>query len=78
MQEITKPVRTSEVFRTEDAWLAAALITMGCPPFVADGQGAVLRTVAPNGAEFCNFLFVATPEVKALARYWLHIEELRA
>jgi hypothetical protein len=78
MNAITKAPKTTEVFRTEDAWLAAALITMGCPPFMADGQGAVLRTVNPDGKELCNFLFVSTDEVKDLARKWLHIENTMA
>ena len=75
MSEITQPGRQTEVFRTEDAWLAAALITLGCRPFLSDSQGAILRTVAPDGRENCNFLFESTPEVKTLSRLWLNIEQ---
>jgi hypothetical protein len=73
MHEITSG-RQTEVFRTEDAWLAAALITLGCKPFVADNQGAILRTVSPDGRENCNFLFESSEQVKNLSRLWLDME----
>jgi len=71
-----KITNIKQVFTTEDAWLAAAMITLGCAPYSGDG-GAIARIVRPDGQEQCLFIFAADSRCDDLARKWAAIDKLR-
>jgi hypothetical protein len=67
------------VFTTQDCWLAAALITLGCAPYRNDatGEGPIQRIASPQG-ELCFFLFADPAKCDSIAKQWGDIDALNA
>ena len=76
---MNKITGSKSVFTTQDCWLAAALVSLGCEPYRNDatGEGCIQRIASPQG-ELCFFLFADAGKCDPIAKQWGNIEALRA